>query len=216
MKKLLEDNVNLNQFAGFSDLLSVLVVVLVLLISFILLSFQTDIEAITARMTGEQKNWQSEIDKYRAKYKREVALNDSLTNLLKERDEEVITLRDLNDKVFFSPGDATIAQDFFPILDRALDNIIDSLATKKYNFVQVVGHTDNTPISNYKYADNWDLGAARATAVVRYFTAPNRRRQIKNNQIVALSYGEFNPSNYGNSTQAKEQNRRIEIVLMNK
>ncbi len=68
---------------------------------------------------------------------------------------------------FFDPGAATLRPEAQPILTR----VADTLNADVYkNFqVEVQGHTDDTPIHTLQFPSNWELSAARATGVVRFF-----------------------------------------------
>lgn len=46
--------------------------------------------------------------------------------------------------------------------------VIRSIGTDRF-FVDVEGHTDSRPIQSSAFASNWELSAARASNIVRYF-----------------------------------------------
>ncbi|ALG89331.1 MULTISPECIES: peptidoglycan -binding protein [Actibacterium] len=77
--------------------------------------------------------------------------------------------------------------------------------------IRVDGHTDNVPLlGTGKYRDNWELSQGRALAVVRYMTdalgfPPER--------LAATGFGEYQPVNSENTSEARAQNRRIELKL---
>lgn len=76
--------------------------------------------------------------------------------------------------------------------------------------LRVDGHTDNVPLSGTgRFADNWELSSARATSVVKYLIG----RGVPANRLVAAGFGEFQPIEEGNSTEARATNRRIELKL---
>jgi chemotaxis protein MotB len=75
--------------------------------------------------------------------------------------------------------------------------------------IMVEGHTDNVPISNIKYKDNWDLSVHRATTVIRIL-ADNG---IPSSRIIASGRGEHYPLSVNTSPDGRQQNRRTEIVL---
>ncbi|MCY6379282.1 peptidoglycan -binding protein [Hoeflea prorocentri] len=76
--------------------------------------------------------------------------------------------------------------------------------------LRVDGHTDNVPLSGTgRFADNWELSSARATSVVKYLIS----RGVPANRLVAAGFGEFQPIEPGNSTEARATNRRIELKL---
>ncbi len=76
--------------------------------------------------------------------------------------------------------------------------------------LRVDGHTDNVPLSGTgKYADNWELSSARATAVVKFLIS----KGVPANRLVAAGFGEFQPIAEGDSDEARATNRRIELKL---
>lgn len=76
--------------------------------------------------------------------------------------------------------------------------------------LRVDGHTDNVPLSGTgRYADNWELSSARATSVVKFLIAQG----VPANRLVAAGFGEFQPIDEGDSQEARDTNRRIELKL---
>ncbi len=74
----------------------------------------------------------------------------------------------------------------------------------------VAGHTDNVPIKTSKFRDNWDLSSARAVIVTRFMVANG----VNPKMLASAAYGEFDPLGPNNSRDARQANRRIEIILM--
>lgn len=68
---------------------------------------------------------------------------------------------------FFEPGSAELNPAALPILTR----VAATLMGERYvGFqIEVQGHTDDTPISTERFPSNWELSAARAASVVRFF-----------------------------------------------
>jgi chemotaxis protein MotB len=75
--------------------------------------------------------------------------------------------------------------------------------------LRVDGHTDRVPISNERYASNWELSTARALSVVRFLI----EQQIPPRRLVAAGFGEHHPLDPGTTAQALARNRRIEFKL---
>lgn len=76
--------------------------------------------------------------------------------------------------------------------------------------LRVDGHTDNVQLSGAgKYADNWELSAARAISVVKFLIS----KGVPANRLVAAGFGENQPIAEGDSPEARGQNRRIELKL---
>lgn len=78
--------------------------------------------------------------------------------------------------------------------------------------IVVAGHTDGVSISKSlakTHPTNWDLGAARAAAVVALLQAEG----IAGEQLLAVSFGETRPAATNDTRAGRAQNRRIEIEI---
>ncbi|MCP3140016.1 OmpA family protein [Pyxidicoccus xibeiensis] len=117
---------------------------------------------------------------------------------------------DLVDKVLFDSGDASISTRGQEVLTR-LGGV---LAKVENRFIQVSGHTDDSPPSQKlqsTFPTNWELSVARAVNVVRFL---QDKGGVPARRLVAAGYGEMRPI-AGNATpQGRARNRRIEVLLM--
>ena len=77
------------------------------------------------------------------------------------------------------------------------------------NDVIIEGHTDNQPISGARYPSNWELSAARASAVARFFEGEG----IKGQRMQVVGYGEFRPRFRNDTPEKRALNRRIDVVI---
>jgi chemotaxis protein MotB len=76
--------------------------------------------------------------------------------------------------------------------------------------LRVDGHTDNVPLSGTgRYRDNWELSSARAVSVVKYLIDQG----VPASRLVAAGFGEFQPLDEGDTQEARNRNRRIELKL---
>lgn len=105
--------------------------------------------------------------------------------------------------ITFGTNDATIQSGFKPVLNSVAKVI------KEYNktMVQVNGYTDSTG-SN---ATNMALSERRANAVSNYL----RLQGVNGNRIITEGFGSANPIASNATAAGREQNRRVEIVLIN-
>lgn len=123
---------------------------------------------------------------------------------------------ELSSSSFFEPGSAVIRPDKLPLLDQMAQSI---LAMKYKNYViEVEGHTDNSPINTQQFPSNWELSAARATAVIRHLITQG----IEAGRMRATAYGDVRPKvpntdADGNPIpQNQELNRRVMLKLERK
>lgn len=114
---------------------------------------------------------------------------------------------------FYEPGSADIVEEAIPILNKVAATIN---ADRYRGFqVEVQGHTDNTPISTPIYPSNWELSAARATRVVRFF----EQAGIEPSRMRAMGLADTAPKvpntgPYGDPLpQNQEINRRVVVRI---
>jgi chemotaxis protein MotB len=108
---------------------------------------------------------------------------------------------------FFAPGEASIS----PEAGRVIAILAESLKNNGTP-VRVEGHTDSIPISNSHYSSNWELSTARSASVlqklVEYGFPPER--------LSAAGYGGFQPVADNATPEGRAQNRRVDIVILNR
>jgi chemotaxis protein MotB len=93
---------------------------------------------------------------------------------------------------------------------RVLEKIASVLMQHTNRQVHVIGHTDDVPIHR-KFASNWELSTARATAAVRFL---QERAGVDPRRLGALGYGEFHPAVPNTTAEGRAKNRRIEVVIL--
>ncbi len=124
---------------------------------------------------------------------------------IKEKDGELYV--SMYDKLLFPTGSAVVNQRGI----KALSMLSDVL--KRNNMeIMVEGHTDDVPISNSKYKDNWDLSVARATSVTRLLI----KDKIAPERMIASGRSKYHPYEANNNVEARKLNRRTDIVIVPK
>lgn len=78
--------------------------------------------------------------------------------------------------------------------------------------VRIEGHTDDTPIRNSRFRSNWELSTARATQVIAYL---QNDLGLSAARLSAAGYGEFHPRVPNTSAEARAENRRVDLVILN-
>jgi len=106
----------------------------------------------------------------------------------------------------FSTGSADLSAS----AQQAIGRLAGSLREVS-NSVLIEGHTDNVPIHSARFASNWELSTARATAVVQWLI---EQEGLAPNRLSAAGYGEFHPRVPNDSAPAQARNRRVDVVIL--
>ncbi len=94
---------------------------------------------------------------------------------------------------------------------RSLNALADVIKDGEFNEIIVTGHSDNTPIVNMPFPDNWELSGARASAVVRHLAnVPGVRGSL----FRAQSRSFHDPVADNTNPSGRRQNRRVELHLI--
>jgi len=121
------------------------------------------------------------------------------------RTEEGVILV-LQDSILFDSAEAQILDSGRPFL-----NEVGELLKGIPNSVRVEGHTDDRPISTYRYPSNWELSGARAGSVVRYFI---EEHGLDEDRFLIAGYGDTRPVVENKGPENWSKNRRVEIVIL--
>jgi chemotaxis protein MotB len=156
-----------------------------------------------------------------------------LEQILKEKDEAVNNLRDKvnkallgfkdsgltvdvrNGKVYVSLAEKLLFKSGSYAIDpkgvEALTRLAGALKDQQDINVMVEGHTDDVPVAkgNACIDDNWDLSVLRATSIVNTLVS----KGVNPARLIAAGKGEFSPVEAVKTAEARQKNRRTEIIL---
>lgn len=164
-------------------------------------------------------NYKKEIEERETKITR---VTDTYKNLMDHLSQEVQEGKiqidqtearlklNLVDKILFPSGSATLTSKGKEILQKVGYALKDTKDRK----IMIEGHTDDIKLSaslRKRYASNWDLSAIRAAAVVRYL---QENVGVDPRLLSATGYSMYHPIVENDSPEHRQQNRRIEIVLV--
>lgn len=111
------------------------------------------------------------------------------------------------DGVLFDKSKAILKPEAIEILNILLDQLLKYPNTD----ISVEGHTDNDKINSYLYPSNWELSAARASSVARYYI---EQKGFSPERMTAIGYGEYRPIASNDTLEGQAQNRRVELKIM--
>jgi len=127
-----------------------------------------------------------------------------------------LTVTNKNGKVYISLDEKLLFKSASWDIDANGKNALKKLAgvLEKNPDIQITieGHTDNVPYNpgSSQLKDNWDLSVKRATTVVRVLLDGSK---IRADRLTASGRSEYLPVDNRNTTDARQKNRRTEIVL---
>ena len=143
-------------------------------------------------------------------------LKDKVSEALLGFENNGLTVTQRDGKVYISLEEKLLFKSGSWEIDANGRNALKKLASvlEKNPGIQVMieGHTDNVPYNpgNSQLKDNWDLSVKRATTVVRVILEDSR---IKPSRLTASGRSEYVPIDTRNTSDARQKNRRTEIIL---
>lgn len=113
----------------------------------------------------------------------------------------------LEEKLLFKSGSTTVD----PKGVSALKNLARVLEQNPDINVTIEGHTDDVQVlAGSAYKDNWDLSVLRATSIVRILLEGS---SINPQRLTTAGRSQYQPIDAGKTPEARQKNRRTEIIL---
>lgn len=113
-------------------------------------------------------------------------------------------------EVLFDSGKAKIKTEAHNSLDKVARVLKENVPDLD---IGIEGHTDNVPIKHSGWKSNWELSSARAMSVLHYLVD---KKGINPERVAAIGYGEYRPIASNDAKDGRQQNRRVEIVILPK
>lgn len=111
----------------------------------------------------------------------------------------------LTGDLLFSLGNSDLSAS----AENSLYTLANVLKETPY-MINVVGHTDNIPMTSNRFRSNWELSVARASVVARFLI---NNIGMDPTQFVVSGYASYRPVVPNNSSQNRAKNRRVEIII---
>ena len=199
----------------YADAITLLMAFFVMLVSFSTI----DMPAFESVMAGIKE----ELGQREAPVRPLFTLGQSMNQIIEDLEiasdmvesgfDELGVVIEFESQSFFQSGSAVL----LPGAEKILIEIAFELEQPPYDlyFVDIEGHTDDSPINTPKFPSNWELSTARATGVVRFLiesgVAPDRLKasgyaDVKPKYPNRDLFGEPIPEN-------RVKNRRMTIRL---
>lgn len=155
-------------------------------------------QALLAARTAEIARMRSTYDGLVADLENEVAAGQIQISKLRDGLQ-----MNLADEILFPSGSAALNSNGIAVLKK-----VGQRLRELPHPVEVRGHTDDVPVGR-RYPSNWELAAARASAVVRLLAELG----VDPKRLTATSRAEFEPVASNDTPEGRAKNRRIEIRL---
>lgn len=186
-------------------------------------------DAMMLNLTNENNELKRQMDELNRRYADAVnkvgsgtALPVALTNELSQFAQQNPDLVDFDEKrgivkfksdLTFAPGSAQLTAQARQAIGR-FAQILNSPSASGYELM-VAGHTDNTNVVNQAtiaagHKDNWHLSAHRAISVGKELTV----QRINPQRIAVTGYADQRPVASNQSESGKQQNRRVEVLIL--
>lgn len=122
-------------------------------------------------------------------------------------ENEDFMLITFDNAILFDLGKAELKPEAITILDV----LAAELAKYPDNDIKIEGHTDNMPISNAQFPNNWYLSSARAISVASYYVEV---KGFPPERLSAVGYGEYAPEFPNDTAENRAKNRRVVMKVM--
>ena len=163
----------------------------------------TEVDRVSDLRKKEKDELQRAMEDLQRKLNKEIA--DKKIKLEMAERGLVITFVD---KILFDSGKAEIKKGAFSALKKVAGVIRKRVSDRD---IGIEGHTDNIPIKHSGWKSNWELSTARATSVLHYLVDKGK---VNPARCSAIGYGEFRSVVSNDTPEGRQENRRVEIVIM--
>ena len=116
------------------------------------------------------------------------------------------TIIRIREKGTFPSGSATLSSKFAPVMAKIAEAILNTPGQ-----IHISGHTDNIPISTYKFRSNWELSSARAVSILEELL---RHKKIPSERLIIQGYADTRPLVPNTTPTNRAINRRVEIEVI--
>jgi chemotaxis protein MotB len=137
---------------------------------------------------------------------RKIIREKNLGNIIKIQEEEAGVHITIGDPALFDSGRADIKPEILPVLNQIVE-----VVSSGEEIIRVEGHTDNVPINNERYRNNWELSISRALSVINYIQS--KQEHLDPRRLRPVGCGEFHPVASNENPEGRALNRRVEIFI---
>lgn len=163
-----------------------------------------DLQRAIEQLRERERRAQARLDQFKSmlgQFKQMIASGKLRVRIVRGR-----MVVELSENILFDSGKADLKEEGV----AALTEVAQILQTIEGRDFQIAGHTDNIPIKSRRFPSNWDLSTARAVTVGQTLA----QQGVPAGRLSAAGYADTQPVASNDAPEGRQQNRRIEIVLM--
>ena len=116
------------------------------------------------------------------------------------------TIIRIREKGSFSSGSDRLDSNFTPVMKK-IAQVVQQTPGK----IHISGHTDDVPISTFRFNSNWELSTARSISILNELL---RHEKIPDDRIVIQGYADTVPLVPNTTPINRAVNRRVEIEVI--
>jgi chemotaxis protein MotB len=106
----------------------------------------------------------------------------------------------------FDSGEALVKPSAVPAIAKVANAIL-----KVNNEIRLEGHTDNLPIHNERFNNNWELSSARSIAMLQILT---EKMKVPVHRLAVSGYADVLPIASNDTEAGRARNRRVDVVIL--
>lgn len=129
-------------------------------------------------------------------------INKGLVNMEVTQKRIILSIRE---KGSFPSGSAKLMEPF-----KTLPGKISQVFSDFNGTIIVSGHTDNIPITTYRFRSNWELSSSRAVSVIHELV---KDKIFKKKKFEIAAYADTQPVDSNTTVAGRAKNRRVEITM---
>ena len=111
-----------------------------------------------------------------------------------------------NQAAVFDSGEAVIKDSAVSAVEKVASAIL-----KLPNQIRLEGHTDNLPIHNAHFNDNWSLSSARSIAILHML---NEKFGVPEGRMAVSGYADVAPIASNDTEEGRAKNRRVDVIIL--
>jgi len=203
--KKINDDEDFNVWPIFSDVTFAIILILIFIMlgQYVVIGKMLEIQKISK----EQKLLSNKLKE---------AFPNSYGTAIKDFTQPQLQKIIFSDKILFDTGSDSLKSEGKTVLHE-IAKILNSIRQRRaFDEIQVRGHRDDRTIGRAlrkKFPSNWELSAARAISVVRFFVDECHLNPSKVLLVSAQGFAQFDPISDNETDEGRAMNRRIEILI---